>query len=153
LVLGFGYVVAGRAEGSAWWKFQEGREMGSIAAAKAKTDELKRWTERMGEILSQKAFGEQGPDLETSLADMEQLLGPLLEQLAAGFLQQSVTQQGERLPDEVPCPTCGEGCTPTTEDRARSMTTEHGDFRWPERACFCDRCQRSFFPSADRAED
>lgn len=127
--------------------------MGSVTAAMAKTDELKRWTKRTGEILAQKAFGEQGPDLETSLADMEQLLGPLLEQLAAGFLQQSVTQQGERLPDEVPCPTCGAGCTPATEDRARSLTTEHGDFRWSERACHCDRCQRSFFPAASDAED
>ena len=127
--------------------------MGSMAAAKAKADELQRWSERMGEILSQKAFGEQGPDLDTSLADMEQLLGPLLEQLAAGFLRQSVSQQGERLPDEVPCPTCGAECVPTDDDKPRTMTTEHGDFRFAEPSCHCDRCQRSFFPSQARAQD
>jgi len=127
--------------------------MGSTAAAKGKTEELNRWAEQLGEILAQKAFGEKGPDLQTSLAEMEQLLGPFLEHMAAGFLQKSVTQQAERLPDEVPCPTCGEGCVPATAAQERWMTTEHGDFRWQERTCFCDRCQRSFFPAADRAPD
>jgi hypothetical protein len=127
--------------------------MGSITTAQAKADELQGWAERMGEILSQKAFGEQGPDLETSLADMEQWLGPVLKRMAAGFLQQSVSQQGERLPGEMPCPTCGAGCVPTDDDKPRTMTTEHGDFRFAERSCHCDRCQRSFFPSAGDAED
>jgi hypothetical protein len=152
-VLGIGYLLSGRVDGSARWKFQEGRDMGSMATAKGKTDELNRWAEQVGEILSKKAFGEQGPDLQTSLADMEQLLGPFLEHMAAGFFRTSAVQQGERLPDEVPCPTCGQGCPPMTPDQERSITTEHGDFRWSERACQCDRCGRSFFPSADRAAD
>lgn len=127
--------------------------MGSLAAAAAKTDELKRWAEQMGEILSRKAFGEDGPDLKTSLADLERLLGPFLDQVTAGFLRTSVTEQAARLPGEVPCPTCGQGCVPATEEQERRMTTEHGDFRWQERACHCDRCQRSFFPAADGAQD
>lgn len=127
--------------------------MGSVSAAQAKTEELKRWAEQMGEILAKKAFGEKGPDLQTSLADLEQLLGPFLEQMAAGFFRTSVTDQGERLPEQVPCPTCGQGCPPRTAAEERSITTEHGDFRWSERACHCDRCERSFFPSASGAED
>ena len=127
--------------------------MGSIAAANSKTDELNRWAEQMGEILAHKAFGEKGPDLETSLADLETLLGPLLERMAAGYFRTSATQQGKRLPGEVPCPTCGEGCAPATGERERTITTEHGDFHWQEHTCHCDRCQRSFFPSADRLED
>jgi len=71
--------------------------MGTLAAAKAKTDELGRWAELSGEILSKRTFGEDGPDLNTSLADLEQLLGPLLEQFAAGFLRGSISQQAERL--------------------------------------------------------
>lgn len=127
--------------------------MGSITAAKAQSEELKRWVENMGEILAHKAFGEQGPDLQTSLADMERFLGPLLEQMAAGFLRQSVTDQAERLTDEVPCPTCGRACVVAAQDKERQMTTEHGDFRFAERIGHCDRCERSFFPSAAGTED
>jgi hypothetical protein len=148
-----GYISLGRADGSARGNFQEGHEMGSLAAVKGKTDELKRHAERMGEILSKQAFGEQGPDLETSLADMEQLLGVYLEQFAAGFLRKAVADQADRLADEAPCPTCGAGCAVVPQDQERRMTTEHGDFRYAERVGHCDRCGRSFFPSADGAED
>ena len=127
--------------------------MGSVAAAQAKSEELKRWAEQMGEILSKKTFGEKGPDLQTSLADLEELLGPILKQVTAGYLRTAVSDQAERVPDETPCPTCGEGCALSLSDAKRRMTTEHGDFRWQERVCFCDRCGRSFFPSADRSED
>jgi DNA-directed RNA polymerase subunit RPC12/RpoP len=107
----------------------------------------------MGEILCRKAFGEQGPDLQTSLADLEQLLGPVLERLAAGFLRASVAQQSERLGDELACPTCGRECAAETDLRERRLTTDHGDFRCPEPAYHCDRCGRSFFPAADGAAD
>jgi hypothetical protein len=127
--------------------------MGSIVAAKGKSDELKRWAEQMGEILAHKAFGEKGPDLQTSLADLEDLLGPVLKQMAAGYLRTAVSDQAERLPDEAPCPTCGQGCALSRPDGQRRMTTEHGDFRFAERVGHCDRCGRSFFPSADGTED
>jgi hypothetical protein len=146
-------MVLGRADGSAWWKFREGGEMGSATAARGKSAELKRSAEQMGEILCKLAFGERGPDLSTSLVDLEQVLGPVLEQMAAGFLRTSVTQQSMRLTDELPCPTCGGGCSASEESRERTTATEHGDFCWSEPAFFCDRCQRSFFPAAERAED
>lgn len=127
--------------------------MGSLASARGKSEELKRWAQQVGEILSKKSFGEDGPDLKTSLADLEQLLGPVLEQVAAGFLRASVTQQAERLPQALACPTCGQGCSSSAGTRERTMTTEHGDFAWTEPSCFCDRCQRSFFPAAEGAAD
>ena len=127
--------------------------MGSLNAATAKSEELMRWAEQLGGIVSHKAFGEDGPDLKTSLADMERLLGPILERMAAGFLQASVAEQAGRLPDESPCPTCGQECGRVTQEEARTMTSEHGDFCWREPAWHCDRCQRSFFPSADGAAD
>lgn len=127
--------------------------MGSVTAARGKSEELGQWAGQLGEILCKKAFGEQGPDLQTSLVDLEQVLGPVLEQMAAGFLRASVAQQSERLPDELACPTCGEGCLALAEARERTMTTEHGDFTWSEPAYHCDRCQRSFFPAAQGAQD
>lgn len=127
--------------------------MGSVAAARGKSQELGQWADQLGEILCKQAFGERGPDLQTSLADLEQVLGPVLEQLAAGFLRSSVAGQSARLPDELACPTCGVGCAAQPEPRERTMTTAHGDFTWQEPACHCDRCQRSFFPAAEDAQD
>ncbi len=127
--------------------------MGSVAAARGKSAELGQWAGQLGEILCKRAFGEEGPDLKTSLADMEQLLGPVLEQMAAGFLRASVAQQVQRLPDEMACPTCGVGCSPGADARQRTLATEHGDFACPEPSYHCDRCQRSFFPTADGAAD
>ncbi len=85
-------------DGSARWNLQEGNDIGSMATAEVKAAELAQWTEEMGEPLSRKAFGEQGHDLHASLAEMEQWLGPPLEQLAAGFLHKSFTARGARLP-------------------------------------------------------
>lgn len=127
--------------------------MGSREAVQAKTDKLEQWAERIGEILAQRTFGEQGPDLQTSLADLEELLGPVLQRVTAGYLRTAVSEQAERLPGQVPCPTCGRECIPTAPDQLRRMTTEHGDFCFAERTCFCDRCQRSFFPAALDSED
>lgn len=127
--------------------------MGTVAAARGKSEELGRSAEQMGEVLCKLAFGERGPDLATSLVDLEQLLGPMLERMAAGFLQASVAQQSERLPVELACPTCGVGCLALSKARERTMTTEHGDFSWSEPAYYCDRCQRSFFPAAQGAQD
>jgi hypothetical protein len=124
--------------------------MGSPVAARAKRDELKRWAEQVGEILSKRAFGEDGPDLKTSLADLEQLLGPLLEQVAAGFLRASVTQQAERLPQALACPTCGQGCSSSAgdpgaddDDRARGLRLDGAVlFLRPLSAVFFSRCGR-----------
>ena len=127
--------------------------MGSLATGKAKTDELMRWAEQIGGILSKKAFGELGPDLQTSLADMEALLGPVLKQMAAGFLEKAVSDQAERLPEETACPTCGMECTIVAQEKQRQMTTEHGDFDFSERVGHCDRCGRSFFPPAEDSQD
>jgi hypothetical protein len=127
--------------------------MGSRTAAEGKADKLMRWAGQIGEILSKKAFGEHGPDLQTSLADMEALLGPVLKQLAAGFLEKAVSDQAERLPGEAACPTCGMVCVLVAQEKQRHMTTEHGDFDFGERVGHCDRCGRSFFPSAEDSQD
>lgn len=127
--------------------------MGSVATARGKSEEWGRSAEQMGEILGKRAFGERGPDLATSLVDLEQLLGPMLKQVAAGFLQASVSQQSERLPDEAACPTCDRECSANHQSRERTTTTEHGDFAWSEPAYHCNRCGRSFFPAADGAQD
>jgi hypothetical protein len=49
-------------------------------------------------------------------------------------------------PSEAPCPTCGATCS--AELKPREVTSIDGPVRLLEPRAFCDRCRRSFFPSA-----
>lgn len=121
------------------------------AAIEEKRDELVRAARLLGENLSRRAFGEHGPDLKVTLADMEQFMRPLVEALTGGFLAVSTQDQTQRLAQTLPCPTCGRACS--RSEHKRTLRGEHGPFTWSEPVCHCEHCERSFFPSAAGAED
>jgi hypothetical protein len=123
----------------------------AITTAEANRDELVRAARLLGENLSRRAFGERGPDLNVTLLDLEQFLQPLVEAMAGGFLAVAAGEQTDRLAETLPCPTCGRECSRTEHER--TVTAEHGPFTWSEPACHCSYCERSFFPSARRAQD
>ena len=125
--------------------------MAISATAEARREELLRVARLYGENLSLCAFGERGPDLKVSLADLEQFLRPLVEAVAGGFLAVSATEQTQRIADTLPCPTCGRECSRSEVDR--TLRGEHGPFTWSEPRCHCEHCERSFFPSTDSTED
>lgn len=117
----------------------------------AKNEELVQIARLFGENLSRRAFGERGPDLNVTLTNLEQFLQPMVEAIAAGFLAVSAQEQVGRLGQALPCPNCGGECP--REEHERTLMTEHGPFTWPEPVCHCSHCERSFFPSAARAQD
>ena len=120
-------------------------------ATDAKREELLQVARLCGENLSRRAFGERGPGLNVTMAGMEQLLKPMVEAMAAGFLAASAEDQTERLPDSLPYPDCGRECS--RSEHKRTLSGEHGPFTWSEPRCDCEHCERSFFPSADGTED
>ncbi len=132
-------------------KFKAGRKMALTATVEAKREELVQSARLLGENLSRRAFGERGPDLNVTLTDLELLLRPLAEAMAAGFLGVSAGEQTQRLAKALPCPTCGRECL--RSDQERALVGEQGPFIWLEPVCHCEPCERSFFPSADRAQD
>lgn len=125
--------------------------MAISSAVEAKRDELLQVARLMGENLSRRTFGERGPDLQVTLADLEQLLRPIVQVVTAGFLAVSVEEQSSRLSGNLPCPSCGHECS--RSEHKRTLRAEHGPFTWSEPKCHCPRCERSFFPAADRVED
>jgi hypothetical protein len=131
-------------------KSKEGARMAISSAVIAKTDELRQAARILGENLSKRTFGERGPGLSVSLTDLEQILRPLVEEMAGGFLATSAAEQSKRLSETLPCPTCGRECVQKT--RERRMVAEHGPFSWAEPVCHCAHCERSFFPSTNRLE-
>lgn len=125
--------------------------MAMTKAVEAKREELVRAARLLGENLSRRSFGERGPDLKVTLTDLEQFLRPLIQAMAGGFLAVSASEQAQRLAETLPCPTCGRECS--REDHERTLTAADGPLTWSEPVCHCEHCERSFFPSADRAED
>lgn len=121
------------------------------STVESKRVELVQSARLLGENLSRRAFGEAGPDLNVTLTDLEQLLRPLVAAMAAGFLGMSAGEQRGRLAESLPCPTCGRECLRSEQER--SLVAEQGAFTWREPVCRCEHCERSFFPSTNRAED
>ncbi len=125
--------------------------MAMTKTVEAKREELVQAARLLGENLSRRSFGERGPDLNVTLADLEGFLRPLVEAMAGGFLSVSAGEQAQRLAETLPCPTGGRECS--REEHERTLTAAEGPLVWSEPVCHCAHCERSFFPSADRAED
>jgi hypothetical protein len=125
--------------------------MAISVTTEARREELLRVARLNGENLSRIAFGERGPDLKVTLADLEQFLRPLVEAMAGGFLAVSATEQTQRIADTLPCPTCGHECPRSEKDR--TLRGEHGSFTWSEPRYCCGHCERFFFSTTDCAED
>jgi NADH pyrophosphatase NudC (nudix superfamily) len=131
--------------------FKEDQEMSLAKTVESKREELVQSARLLGENLSRRAFGERGPDLNVTLVDMEQLLRPLVQAMASGFLATSAGEQTQRLAETLPCPTCGRECE--RREHERTLSAGDGPFTWAEPTCHCQQCDRSFFPSAGGAED
>lgn len=125
--------------------------MAMTKTVEAQREELVQAARLLGENLSRRSFGERGPDLNVTLADLEQFLRPLVQAMAGGFLAVSASEQAQRLAETLPCPTCGRECS--REEHKRTLTAADGPLAWSEPVCHCEHCERSFFPSANRAQD
>ena len=106
----------------------------------------KRW----GKIVVKEQWGEDGPNLDVDLDQMEQVAMAAVRGLLSGTLEVATREQAQRLGNHQPCPDCGRSCPLTTEERP--ITTGSGSFPHCEPAGHCPACRRDFFPSASAAE-
>lgn len=128
-------------------KAKEGHEMAMSKTIEAKREELVQAARLLGENLSRRSFGERGPDLNVTLADLEGFLRPLMQAMAGGFLAVSADEQAQRLGETLPCPTCGRACS--REERERTLTAADGPVTWSEPVCHCEHCDSVFLPRAE----
>src|SRR5436305_8992952 len=94
-------------------------------------------------------YGPQGPAWGTRFAEMEQVVKQLSDYLGTELLQQALQRQADQpVPEPLRhCPSCGRPLEP--DDRQpRGVQTDRGIANWQEPASYCDRCRKSFFPSA-----
>lgn len=115
-------------------------------AMRAKFDELVA-------LLSQQGFGEEGPPLETTFAQIEQFGHRAGRMLARAVDAHLAAQHAEHFAGEQPCPTCSETCPPKESPHDLPLQTSDGEVLLHEPSCRCPQCQRDFFPSAGRVAD
>ena len=117
-------------------------------AVQSRQGEVEALAERMGREAAAKAFGEPGPGLDVSLADLEGLFDSFVKGFARGAYGEAVERQARQVPERAECPECGSECVRRRSPRARPMQTVHGPFQLQERQHFCLRCKRLFSPAA-----
>jgi hypothetical protein len=111
--------------------------------------DLQRITElahQWGKIVVRQHWGEQGPGLDVTLDQMEEVAIAAVRGLLAGTLEGATLQQAQALATPQPCPDCGRLCPLTTEERL--VTVRGGTFCHREPKAHCPACRRDFFPAA-----
>ena len=124
--------------------------MASKEARERQLAEIREVAAGWGKIIAREAFPE-GPGLDVTLADMEELAMAASRALVQGAVEAMTGAQGERLGNEAPCPACGKTCP--LETVSRPMVVRGGEATLAEPVGHCPRCRRDFFPAAAGVED
>jgi len=97
-----------------------------------------------GKIVARRAFGEDGPGLDTDFDAMEQLAHAAAAGLTEGALAILLEQQAQALGEQVPCPDCGTPCAVSRQPR--TLHLPGGTVTPNEPVGHCPACRRDFFP-------
>ncbi len=99
-----------------------------------------------GKIVARRAFGADGPGLDTDFDTLEQLARAAAAGLTEGALATLLEQQAQALGERQPCPDCGTPCPVRREPR--TLAFPGGTLPQREPVCHCPACRRDFFPPA-----
>ena len=108
---------------------------------------VKELAKQWGRIIARNAYGADGPGLDVDFDEMEQIAAAATAGLAEGTIEHLAEQQAQRLPDELPCPTCHRPCP--FERRPRAVVARGATVTLREPVAHCPACRRDFFPPAD----
>ncbi len=108
--------------------------------------ELRDLAAQWGKIVARRAFGDDGPGLDTDLDLMEQVAQAAAAGLNEGTLQHLLERQTLSLGQQQPCPSCRRPCP--VEREPRPLAVRGGSIQHDEPVCHCPGCRRDFFPPA-----
>ncbi len=111
---------------------------------------VKELAKQWGKIVARRAYGEGGPDLDVDFDQMEQIAAAASAGLVEGTLEQLTHTQAQKLPDELPCPTCQKACPVHT--RPREIVARGATIALQEPVADCPTCRRDFFPPTTEAQ-
>ena len=120
--------------------------MASRAFTPEELQELHDLAARWGQIVSRRAFGDQGPGLDVDFRTMEQIAHAAAAGLTEGALQTFLEQQAQALGEQQPCPDCGRLCV--LRRQQRPLQAQGAQLEQSEPVGYCPDCRRDFFPPA-----
>ena len=126
-----------------------------MAARKLTAEDLKHiqdLAKGWGKIIVRQHWGEEGPGLNVTLSEMEDVAMAAVQALLAGTLEVATHKQASQLGSQQACPSCGMMCPLQHEDRPIVVRTGSA-FEHHEPKAHCPACRRDFFPSASGAEN
>ena len=115
--------------------------------------EVKEKLSELVALLAAHGFGDQGPRLETTFAQIEQFGHQAGRMVARALDERLVEQHAAHFQNEQPCPTCGETCPPKESPHDLSLQTADGEVTVGEPSCRCSPCRRDFFPGTHIVAD
>ena len=114
---------------------------------------MKKRFDELVALLAQQGFGEEGPPLETTFAQIEQFGHQAGRMLARRIDAHLAAQHAEHFASAQPCPTCHEKHSPQASRHVLPLQTSDGEVTLHEPSCRCSTCRRAFFPSASSVTD
>lgn len=98
-----------------------------------------------GKLLAREAFPD-GPGLDVTLADMEEIVARAGKAVVRGAVGTMAEDQAQSLDQQPACPTCGKLCT--VSRKSRTIAVRGGEAELAELVAHCSTCRRDFFPSS-----
>ncbi len=109
--------------------------------------------DRLVTLLAKEGFGEDGPPLQTTFAQIERFGHQAGRMVARAVDVELAQRHASHFADAQPCPTCQRDCPLKESPHPLSMQTGDGAVTLHEPTCNCLTCRRDFFPSADSVGD
>jgi hypothetical protein len=103
--------------------------------------------QKLGRMISAETYGEDGPPVQLTWNEIEELGHEIGKLTATEFDQTVQRQQAEKFDQARACPRCGKQCSASVKHR--DLNTRDGTADLSEPEFHCVSCERSFFPSAD----
>jgi hypothetical protein len=111
---------------------------------------VRRKMRELAELIRQEKFGEDLPPLELTWVEIEDIGHEVGRLTAAEVDQELQRSHAEHFDHPHACPSCGR--RGSTSVRHRDLQTRDGTVDLAEPACYCNACERSFFPSTGAFE-
>ena len=104
-------------------------------------------------LLAKERYGADGAPIDTTFAEIETFGHQAGRMLGRSLDEQLTAEHAEHFP-QASCPTCGaRDESDVARKKTRPLETVDGTIPLAEPAFHCPRCNRDFFPSAERTCD
>ncbi len=98
-----------------------------------------------GEIVSRRAYGDEGPGLDLDFDSIESMAVDVGQAVVRGAIEEALKTQLKLLGDHQPCPRCARHSPVVTVPR--TVQVRGGTISYDEPVGRCPACRRDFFPS------